>query len=731
MKSFKHILGAATLSLIAAGALSSCQNDFDQPPLKEPTATMTPNTTIAELKADNWQNDDNYYITLGKKGDGEDIIIRGRVISSDATGNIYKSLVIQDETAALAFSINQTGMNNNYRLGQEIVVNLTDLGFGKYSGLQQVGGYGEYNGKPQVSFMDYNLFTEHAELNYFPNPAYTIVEPGQAVPEDGKMYVKVVDLGSLPTSPADIQKMQSQLVLLRNVHFELGGSAPYSENDASTNRNLLDENGNSIIVRNSNYASFHSETLPAGTGDVMGIMSYFNGTWQLLLRNTEDCMFESKGQKNDPYSVAESIEAQGQGKSGWVSGYIVGSVKAGVTDIDSNDKIIWGSEAEMDNTLVIASAAGVKDYKECLVVSLPQGSDFRAKGNLIDNPQNLGKAIKVRGNFDSFMGANGILGNPGTSDSFEIEGQGGNPNPGEGVGSISQNFDSSTSLPAGWLNVQLKGTKSWYVTSFSGNNYAAMTGYKGTAPFDSWLISPAIDCAKMTEKVMSFRTQVNGYGATTTSFRVYVLSGSSDPATAQLTELHPTIATAPASGYSDWANSGALDLSGFSGTIYIGFQYEATTDANYATWCVDDVLIGTSTAGGGGTVTPPDPTGTGTEDNPYTVAQVKSSTSDVTGVWIEGYIVGWISGMTWATGATFNNTPSSDFTNTNFILGPTADANSTDNTVPCAIPAGSLRDTLGLGKNPSMYKKHVIVKGDITKYFGQRGVKNITEYKEL
>lgn len=726
MKSFKHILGAASLSLLAAGALTSCQNDFDQPPLKEPEATMKPNTTIAQLKAANWQNNDNYFLTLGQTESGEDMIIHGRVVSSDATGNIYKSLVIQDETAALAFSIKETGMNNSYRVGQEVVVNVTGLGFGKYRGLQQIGGYGEYNGTPQVSFMDYNLFQEHTELNHFPDPKYTIVEPGQEAPADGQMYVKVVDLGSLPTSPAEIQKLQSQLVLLRNVHFELGGQAPFSEDDASTNRNLLDENGNSIIVRNSNYASFHAKTLPAGTGDVMGILSYFGSDWQILLRSEADCMFETKGQKDDPYTVEEAIEGQGA-KSGWVSGYIVGSVKAGVTDIDSNDKIIWGAEAEMDNTLVIAPAADVKDYTKCIVFALPQGSDLRAKGNLIDNPGNLGKQMKIRGTFDSFMGANGLINNPGTSDSFEIEGQGGPVGPGEGTGLIEENFDASTSIPAGWLNVQLKGTKNWFIKEFSGNNYASMTGYKGTAPFDSWLITPAIDCSKMAEKFASFRSQVNGYGSTTSKLEVYVLSGSSDPETAQLTKLSPALPTSPASGYSSWVESGNLDLSSFSGIIYIGFRYTATSEANYATWCVDNVLVGKKA----GEVTPPTPGGQGSEDSPYTVADVMASTSDSQGVWIEGYIVGWISGMTWATGANFNNTTAADFNNTNMILGPTADANTTANTIPCAIPAGPLRDTLGLAKNPAIYKKHVIVKGDITKYFGQRGVKNITEYKEL
>lgn len=729
MKLFSKFTSLALLALGAGASLTSCQNDFDLPPVPEPKATMEANTTIAELKAAYWQDAANYYETVGKTADGEDIIVKGRVISSDATGNIYKSLVIQDATGALAFSINQTGMNNNYRVGQEIVVNLTDLGFGKYAALQQVGGYGEYNGTPQVSFMDYTLFQNHTELNGFPKPEYVYLTADQERPAD-QMYCLVADMANLPSSPEGQRQWQSQLVVFRNVHFEGGGELPYAESDATTNRNLLDANGNSILVRNSNYSSFRGQTLPAGTGDVMGILSYFNGTWQLLLRSPEDCMFESKGQASDPYTVAEAITLQGQGKSGWVEGYIVGSVKAGVTDIDSNDKIIWSAEAEMDNTLVIAPDAACRNITECLVLTLPQGSSLRQNGNLLDNPDNFGKKIKVTGSFDSYLGTNGLLNTTGTASEYEIEGKTPGTDPGQVVTSIDQTFDGSTSIPSGWKEVKVQGNKAWYIASFSGNNYAAMTGYKGTAPFESWLITPAINASQMAEKVMSFQTQVNGYGSTTSKLEVYVMT-SDDPTKATKTKLNPTLATAPDSGYSSWVDSGSLSLEGYSGIIYIGFCYSASTDANYATWCVDNVLVGKSTSTGGDNEPDEPTTGKGTKEDPYKVADIQKSTSDATGVWIEGYVVGWVNGMTWSSGATFDNTPGADFNNTNFILGATESTSATDNAVPCAIPAGSLRDVLGLKNNPAIYKKHVLVKGDVTKYFGQRGVKNITEYVEL
>ena len=86
---------------------------------------------------------------------------------------------------------------------------------------------------------------------------------------------------------------------------------------------------------------------------------------------------------------------------------------------------------------------------------------------------------------------------------------------------------------------------------------------------------------------------MNDYGSTTTKFEVYVLD-SNDPVTATVkAKLNPAIATAPNSGYSNWVESGELDLSQWAdGSYYIGFCYQASQDANYATWCIDNVSFG-------------------------------------------------------------------------------------------------------------------------------------------
>ncbi|MDE7407950.1 MAG: hypothetical protein K2M76_05970, partial [Muribaculaceae bacterium] len=78
---------------------------------------------------------------------------------------------------------------------------------------------------------------------------------------------------------------------------------------------------------------------------------------------------------------------------------------------------------------------------------------------------------------------------------------------------------------------------------------------------------------------------------TTSKLEVYVLTDA-DPSKGSQTKLNPTLPEAPASGYSSWASSGSLSLASYSGVVYIGFRYTAQSEANFATWCVDNVKLG-------------------------------------------------------------------------------------------------------------------------------------------
>lgn len=404
---------------MALGVMTSCQADMDAPALVEPKATMEANTTISEFKTA--FADQTVLCPMKDAETQTPYIIHGRVVSSDATGNIYKSIVIQDETAAIALSVNQGSTYTDYRIGQDVVINATGLYIGYYNGLQQLGWLDEYNGAPSLTFMPWNLFLAHSEINGFPNPDVKYVTKDEAWPAESP-YCIVSSISQLPSSGADFRNMQSQLVEFRNVYFEEGGKETYAPYQESVNRTLKDANGSSLTVRTSGYSNFYNEMIPEGTGTVRGILSYYGDGWQLLLRGLGDVMITSKGQKEEPYTVAEAMEVMDQGAAGWVAGYIVGSVKAGVSTVTSSEDVIFGADAEMDNNILIAASADETDWTKCLAVELPQGSAFRASVNLVDNPGVLKKAILVNGSLTTFLGMPGITGNGGTASDVEVEG---------------------------------------------------------------------------------------------------------------------------------------------------------------------------------------------------------------------------------------------------------------------------------------------------------------------
>lgn len=424
---------------IVAMAIStaSCSEDFDTPDIDAPVASLKPNTTIAELKATYWNPADNYIDTIRVAQSGEHLVIAGRVISSDRAGNIYKSLVIQDATGALALSINANSLYVDYRVGQEVVIDLTGMYIGKYSTLQQLGfpdysaGYGW-----QATFMPYEFFRAHSQLNGYPRP--------EAI---DTLTISIADLSN---SAENLQKYQSQLVRFNNVYFPEGGEAAFcSAYKENTNRDLKDEYGNTIVVRTSGYANFWSTKLPEGHGDVVGILSSYksgsNTVWQLLLRSTDDLMnFGNptlpKGTESNPYDIIDAIDmAQGTSttQSGWFTGYIVGSLKAGVASVESADDVIWGADAEVNNTLIIGQNTDSRSLDQCVLLRLPQDTPLRQYGNLRDVPENYLRQIWVLATPGTELGTFALTDNSGAANTFRIQGVevpgGDDPIPGEGI----------------------------------------------------------------------------------------------------------------------------------------------------------------------------------------------------------------------------------------------------------------------------------------------------------
>lgn len=606
MKKSLIYIYTALLALAGSVSLSSCDDDFERPPMVVPTAKRHANTTIAELKTKFYTGESNYATLVEKRDDGTDYIIKGRVISSDQAGNFFKQLVIEDETGAIQVNIDSYDLYKSYQYGQEIVIDVTGLYVGAYGKLMQIGSTPNNNYPGRIAS---DLATKQIEVN-------GLAEPEKVVAGE----YTIAALNDLISNQEEFLAKQCRLVSIKDVTFKDAGKATLADKDKNTSRTISDGTGD-MIVYTSGYSDFYDYYCPEGKGTIVGILSFFNRSWQIRLigvsedENVADTMrgligYElskapgtggdtptptptpgDAGTKEKPYTVA-NVQAGATGTGVWVKGYIVGWID-GKTLADGAKFNADG--VTVSSNVMLADAADAATTAKIIPVQLPSG-EIRKAVNLQDNPANYKKEVLLKGNLVAYFGVPGLK----EVSAAVIDGKeypmGGDDQPsGDVVTSLDENFDASTDIPAGWFQKQAAGDKAWYVPSFNGNNYAAMTGFKGTAPFDQWLLSPAIDMDKVSDKTLTFDTQVNGYGATTTTLKVYVVTDPANLATA--TELKATFATAPAAGadgktkYSEWVKSGNVDLAKYKGKVYIAFRYQASKDANYATWCVDNVKL--------------------------------------------------------------------------------------------------------------------------------------------
>lgn len=258
-----YIIGILFITGIIS--FNSCvKGDFEQPPVILPTVNFAANMTIAELNQyyrDSLHSASPVLVT-------KDIIIQGKVISSDEAGNIYKSIYIEDSTGGINIKLDQKEIYNLYKLGQRIYIKCKGLYLGNYKGVPQIG----YNNSGSIGYIPATLFSTYIFKDSFPgNPIQPKV---MSIPNFTLNDIStLIKLDSVHFAPADTMQP-----------FVIPGT-PYG-----TDRTIIDKNGNQVVIYTSTYANFATRLVPKGTGSIVAILSYYNGThsYQLYLRDIND-----------------------------------------------------------------------------------------------------------------------------------------------------------------------------------------------------------------------------------------------------------------------------------------------------------------------------------------------------------------------------------------------------------------------------------------------------------
>jgi len=274
MKKMNKKSAIFTLIFALAMAMFSCVDDeFDTPP--ESTIPVGETITIQEVKdLYNAENSDYTFTT--------DQSVFAVVTMDDKNGNIYKTAYIQDQTGAIALHLDASG---GLYQGDSIRIQLNGLKVGQYENLFQIDA------------TDGNGFTMDNYITKLDTKIETT--PEEEVRND-TVPITILDIIS------GMDYYQCRLVKLNDVQFIASDTnKTYADGDNpenGKNRTLKDANGDELIVRTSDYASFANEPVPNGSGSLVAIVSQYGDYIQLIIRSLDEVEMD-----NERFNVVESV----------------------------------------------------------------------------------------------------------------------------------------------------------------------------------------------------------------------------------------------------------------------------------------------------------------------------------------------------------------------------------------------------------------------------------------
>ena len=232
-------------------------------------------------------------------------MVKGVVLSNVSLNNLTskKIVYLQDATAGVQIFLDA---NSTFNRGDEISIDLTGASMKLYSGQLEIEG---------------------AKLQ---NASKT---------GDATLEAKVVTMADFLAN-----KYEAQYVALEGVQVakaDIGKT--WVQDGKATSVNFEDAEGNTFVVRSSQYSSYKDETVPSGSGTIKGISSFYNGTLQLLFTETADYAGLT-GERIEPAFTETTIAAVLAGSvtgGAIVDGAVVAAGKTSYVINDGGEKNLY------------------------------------------------------------------------------------------------------------------------------------------------------------------------------------------------------------------------------------------------------------------------------------------------------------------------------------------------------------------------------------------------------
>jgi hypothetical protein len=378
----------------------TCTNKWDAP-----TKTMAEVVAMAKvLPASTYSDGSPNQIPVDDPNvAGDEIIFDAYVVSSDAGGNFYKTISIQDKpenpTVGLAIGINKSMNYTDFPVGAHIRIKANGMVIGKSYNTMQLG----------VKDPNYPLgrIPESIIGRYLSG-----VCNGNGL-EVVDIVPTVVTISQLTTA-ATGDKLLNTLVKVKNVQFsdsQIG--LPLMASDISgalidTDRTIIDATG-STVIRTDGFFKATSYLIPNKSGEITFVASKYNANYQSIIRGTSDI--------NLTNDLPAKIFMEGFTNltdNAWTAYNVAGAQVWGTTTFGSPapSAYISGLGSVNEDWLISKSISLAGDYS---TISLTFDSDGRYAGNPLEayittdtysggNPTGL-NWVKLNATFDTDLNA--------------------------------------------------------------------------------------------------------------------------------------------------------------------------------------------------------------------------------------------------------------------------------------------------------------------------------------
>lgn len=261
MKRSTQILRSAILLMLTAFVFTSCvKKEYDDISTANVDPAITATHTIKQFQA----------LATGAvpKLIDTDVIIAGIVVGDDASGNIYKQIILQQDSSGVSVQVDVTNFNTDYPIGRRVFVKCKGLYLANDGGNFTIGVLNAGT----IGRIPAGLITQYLVKGMW-GLSVTPLE-------------YALDASNIPTNT---------LVKFNNVEFQPGdyGVAYAAVSPGIRNIVSCSTGSTSLEVYSSTYSTFAFTPTPTGNGSITGVYTVYAGSGELQIRDLYDVKMDS------------------------------------------------------------------------------------------------------------------------------------------------------------------------------------------------------------------------------------------------------------------------------------------------------------------------------------------------------------------------------------------------------------------------------------------------------